>query len=82
LAETVYYEAFMDCDTAVMAVLWADGDVVRIHRRSCAIIGHEKVVRSWVPFFQGALPPEINFALGKWVMSGVRAVEESTTGAG
>lgn len=84
-AEAVYYEAFMHCDTEVMAALWADGDVVCIHPSSGAIIGHEKVVRSWSHIFQGALLPEIKFTVGKRVMSGDLAVhlvvEEITTGA-
>lgn len=84
-AEAVYYEAFLHCDTEVMAALWADGDVVCIHPSSGAIIGHDKVVRSWAHIFEGALPPEIKFTVGKKVMSGDLAVhlvvEEIATGS-
>ena len=73
-AEIVYYEAFMHCDTKVMAALWADGDVVCIHPGSGAIVGHEAVVRSWSHIFTNARPPQITFTVSKRIVSDELAV--------
>lgn len=85
-AEAVYYEAFMHCDKDVMAVLWANGDVVCIHPGAAAIIGHEAVVRSWAHIFANAKRPEIKFTVMKKTVSENVAVhlvaEEISTGGG
>lgn len=73
-AEAVYYEAFMHCDKDVMAVLWAQGDVVCIHPGSAAIIGHDAVVRSWTHIFANARPPEIKFTVMRKTVTDALAV--------
>lgn len=52
--EAVFYEAFRHCDEAVMASLWADGEVLCIHPGSAAIIGYDAVTRSWASIFDHA----------------------------
>ena len=61
--ESVYYEAFIHCDTEVMGALWADGDVVCIHPGSRAIAGYDAVMRSWKHIFTGARRPQVKFTL-------------------
>jgi ketosteroid isomerase-like protein len=73
-AEAVYYEAFMHCDQDVMAVLWAQGDVVCIHPGSAAIIGHAAVVRSWTHIFANAQRPDIKFTVMKKTLADGLAV--------
>lgn len=83
-AEIIYYEAFMRCDRQLMAALWADGEVVCIHPGAGAIVGHEKVVRSWSNIFRGAQRPDIRYQVVKTALSDDLAVhlvtEEISTG--
>ena len=72
--ETVFYEAFRLCDKDVMAVLWAEGDVVCVHPSTAAIVGHEAVVRSWAHIFTDATMPELKYTVGKRTVSGDLAV--------
>ena len=62
-AEAIFYEAFSHCDSDVMAVLWADGDVVCVHPGSDAIVGHVNVARSWAHIFADAQRPSIRFSI-------------------
>ncbi|TNF34889.1 MAG: hypothetical protein EP315_06665 [Gammaproteobacteria bacterium] len=61
--EAVFYEAFMHCDQAVMAALWAAGDVTCIHPGSGVIAGYEAVNRSWSHIFSNAQRPAIKFSV-------------------
>jgi hypothetical protein len=63
--EAVFYEAFMRCDSDVMAALWADGDVICVHPGSGAIVGYEAVTRSWRHIFTGAATTNIEFSVTK-----------------
>lgn len=60
-AEVVFYEAFIHCDSQVMAALWGDGEVVCVHPGSAAILGHEAVQRSWRHILDQARHPELEF---------------------
>ena len=73
-AETVYYEAFMHCDSEVMAALWATGDVICVHPGSGAIVGHAKVLRSWQHIFSDAQQPTLNYTVVKRTVSDTLAV--------
>jgi ketosteroid isomerase-like protein len=82
--ETVYYEAFMHCDTDVMAACWAADDVICVHPGSGAIVGHEAVVRSWSHILSNAQPPQITYNVAKRTVSDELAVHvvTETMGAG
>jgi hypothetical protein len=83
--EAVFYEAFMHCDKAVMAALWAEGDVVCVHPGSAAIVGHEAVVRSWAHILTDATRPDIHYTVSKRSDSSdlaVHLVTENITTAG
>ncbi|MET0066333.1 MAG: nuclear transport factor 2 family protein [Candidatus Thiodiazotropha sp.] len=83
-AEIVYYESFMHCDAQLMGALWADGDVICVHPGSGAIVGHDRVSRSWLNIFQGAQPPQVRYQVIKSTHSGDLAIhlvsEEISTG--
>ncbi|MET0049782.1 MAG: nuclear transport factor 2 family protein [Candidatus Thiodiazotropha sp.] len=83
-AEIVYYESFMHCDAQLMGALWADGDVICVHPGSGAIIGHERVSRSWSTIFQNAQRPQIRYQVIKSTLSEDLAIhlvsEEIATG--
>ena len=83
-AESVFYEAFKQCDKDVMVALWADGEVVCIHPGSGAIVGYDSVARSWSHIFSNAQRPDITFNVLKKTMADGLAVhlvvEEISTG--
>ncbi len=73
-AEVVYYEAFLHCDSEVMAALWAAGDVICVHPGSGAIVGHAKVLRSWQHIFNDAQRPVLTFSVVKRTLHETLAV--------
>ena len=82
--EAIFYEAFRHCDSAVMAALWADGEVMCVHPGSGAILGHAQVARSFAHIFAHAERPEIQYSVVKRMASDDLAVhlvmEELSTG--
>ena len=77
-AETVFYEAFMHCDTDVMSALWGEGDVVCVHPGSGIISGYEAVVRSWHHILENSRPTDIRYQLVNKSIVGDQAVHVVT----
>lgn len=73
-AEIAFYEAFMHGDKAVMAAVWADGDVVCVHPGSGVILGYDAVVRSWQHIFENTQGSEIRYTATNKTMSDDLAV--------
>ena len=73
-AEIVFYEAFMHGDKAVMAAVWAEGDVVCVHPGSGVILGYDAVVRSWHHILENTQGLEIRYTATKKTVSDDMAV--------
>ena len=67
--EAVFYEAFMRCDTDVMAGLWANEGVVCVHPGSRAIIDYDSVIRSWANIFSNAHRTKMKYTVISRVVS-------------
>ena len=66
--EAVFYEAFRRCDSAVMASLWADGEVVCVHPGSRAIVERDAIIRSWESILENADGADLRYAVvRRWV---------------
>lgn len=52
--EAVFYEAFVHCDSDVMAGLWADQDVTCVHPGAAVIIKYDAIISSWMIIFDDA----------------------------
>lgn len=72
--EAVFYEAFIHCDSEVMAGLWADEGVVCVHPGSGAIVDYRSIVRSWVNIFADAQRTEMKYTVLNAVLTNDLAV--------
>jgi ketosteroid isomerase-like protein len=83
--ETVFYEAFMRCDTDVMAGVWPDDGVVCVHPGSSAITEYDAIVRSWAAIFGHSSGVELKYTVVRRTVAddlAVHVVAEELAGPG